>query len=366
MLVLTPAAPMTVQRSSGASALASPKLRRAKPKVKRNGQHDFDSDIGTWKVQMKRLLHPLTGSHTWVEYNGTDVIRKVWGGRANLGEVEVEGPAGHFELLNLRLYNPEADQWSLNIASSASGTLSPPAVGEFKNGRGEFYDQEPYNGRSILVRFDVSDITPNLWRFEQAFSDDGGKSWETNLKVTETRVTDAPEPWGWMPPAAQKGSDVRQQGEQHDFDFDFGTWKVQIRHAHNALSKSPAWAELNGTDAVHKIWGGRANLAEVEAGGPSGHIEFLSLRLYNPQSRQWSLNVATSNSGTVNTPSVGSFKDGRGEFYDQETFNERAVLGRTVWSDITPSSYNFEESFSDDGGRTWAPSFIAKLTREKS
>jgi hypothetical protein len=151
-----------------------------------DGQHDFDWDIGTWKIHMRRLLHPLTGSTAWVEYDGTDVVRRVWDGRANLGEVEADGPAGHLQLLTLRLYNPQAHQWSINIASSVSGTLSPPAVGEFKNGRGEFYDQETLGGRAILVRFGVSDITPSSCRFDQAFSVDGGKTWEVNLIVTET------------------------------------------------------------------------------------------------------------------------------------------------------------------------------------
>ena len=157
-----------------------------------DGQHDFDWDLGTWKVHMRRLLHPLTGSTTWVEYNGTDVVRSLWGGRANLGEVEADGAAGHLRLLTLRLYNPQARQWSINIANSATGTLSPPAVGGFRNGRGEFYDQEPYDGRTILVRFGVSDITSNSCRFDQAFSTDGGKTWEVNLIVTETLAQDEP------------------------------------------------------------------------------------------------------------------------------------------------------------------------------
>jgi len=156
----------------------------------RDGQHDWDWDIGSWNVHMSRLLHPLTGSTTWVEYSGTDQVRKVWNGRANLGEVEVDGPTGHLELLSLRLYNPDARQWSMNITSSASGALSPPAVGEFKNGRAEFYDQEPYKDKIIFVRFVVSDITPKSCRFEQAFSADGGKTWEVNLIVKETLATD--------------------------------------------------------------------------------------------------------------------------------------------------------------------------------
>jgi hypothetical protein len=158
----------------------------------RDGQHDFDWDLAAWRVHMRRLLHPLTGSTAWVEYEGTDVVRKVWDGRANLGEVQLDGPAGHFELLTLRLYNPQSHQWSINISSSATGILGPPAIGEFKNGRGEFYDQESFNGRTILVRLGVSDITADSCRFDQAFSTDGGKTWEVNLIVKETRLKDEP------------------------------------------------------------------------------------------------------------------------------------------------------------------------------
>jgi len=159
----------------------------------RDGQHDFDWDIGSWKVHMRRLLHPLSGSTTWVEYDGTDVVRKVWDGRANLGEVELDGAAGHLEFLTLRLYNPQSHQWSMNISSSTAGTLSAPAIGGFEGGRGEFYDQEAYNGRTILVRFEVSVLTPTSCRFEQAFSVDGGKSWELNLVVDETLLKDEPD-----------------------------------------------------------------------------------------------------------------------------------------------------------------------------
>lgn len=158
------------------------------PAQVRDGQHDFDWDIGTWKIHAKRRLHPLTGSTTWVEYNGTDVVSKIWDGRANLGQVEADGPLGHLELLTLRLYNPEARQWSMNIASSAVGVLNVPSVGEFKNGTADFVDQEVYNGRTILLRFGVSVTSPTTCRFIQSFSADGGKTWEENFVVDETRV----------------------------------------------------------------------------------------------------------------------------------------------------------------------------------
>jgi hypothetical protein len=156
--------------------------------TQQSGQHDFDFEIGSWKTHLSQLAHPLTGSHTWVEYEGTTVVRSIWNGRANLVELEADGPAGHFEGLNLRLYNPQSHQWSLNFANSGSGSLSTPTVGEFKNGRGKFFDQETLNGRAILVRFVISNISPNSCRFEQAFSDDGGRTWEVNWIATDTRM----------------------------------------------------------------------------------------------------------------------------------------------------------------------------------
>jgi len=150
-----------------------------------DGQHDFDWDLGTWKIHVRRLQNPLTGSTTWVEYDGTDVVRKLWDG-ANEGLIQWNGPASHLQLYTIRLYDSGAHQWNIYFANSGGGPLSLPAVGEFKNGRGEFYDQESYKGRTIQLRFSVSDITPNSCRFEQAFSVDGGKTWEANLIVTET------------------------------------------------------------------------------------------------------------------------------------------------------------------------------------
>jgi hypothetical protein len=156
--------------------------------AKRDGQHDFDFEVGTWKTKISRLVHPLTGSTTWAQYEGTTVVRKVWNGRAILLELEADGPAGHFEGLSLRLYNPESHQWSLNFANSSAGTLGIPTIGEFRNGRGEFFDQETLDGRAIFVRFVISDITADSVRFEQAFSDDGGKTWEVNWIATDTRI----------------------------------------------------------------------------------------------------------------------------------------------------------------------------------
>ena len=89
---------------------------------------------------------------------------------------------------SLRLYNPEARQWSLNFANVSNGMLTMPSVGEFKDGRGEFYNQDTFNGRAILVRFVITKITDNSYRFEQSFSNDFGKTWEANWIAIDTRA----------------------------------------------------------------------------------------------------------------------------------------------------------------------------------
>jgi hypothetical protein len=185
VLVALPSQGLAQQSSSASASGAHPASERA------DGQHDFDFEFGTWKTHIHRLLHPLTGSTTWTDYDGTSVVRKIWNGRANMVELEVDGPAGHIEGLSLRLYNPQTHQWSLNFANSAGGALGVPTVGEFKNGRGEFFDQEAINGRMILVRNVWSDITANSGHFEQSFSDDGGKTWEVNWIAEDTRIKDA-------------------------------------------------------------------------------------------------------------------------------------------------------------------------------
>jgi hypothetical protein len=153
----------------------------------RDGSHDFDPLLGSWKYHLKRRQNPLTGFNTWVEFDGTGVCRKVYDG-AEIDQILVDGPAGHIEGLTLRTYNPQSHQWRLYWANHNIGILDPPQVGEFKNGRGEFFAQDTINGKTILIRFQWTNMntTPH---FEQSFSDDGGKIWEVRI-TDQTRVPD--------------------------------------------------------------------------------------------------------------------------------------------------------------------------------
>ena len=156
----------------------------------RDGQRDFDFLLGKWKFHLKRLENPLTGSTKWIEFDGTGVCRSIWDGNAYIEEVDFSGPTGDIKGLAVRLYNPRSRQWSINWANAQNGTFDLPTIGSFKNGRGEFYDQETYKGRTILVRYTWTATTTNSPHFEQAYSEDGGKTWEVNWITDQVKVNE--------------------------------------------------------------------------------------------------------------------------------------------------------------------------------
>jgi len=330
----------------------------AEQQTTRDGQHDFDFNIGVWHTHIKRILNPLAGSTESYEMDGTVTVRKVWAGRAQIEEIEADGPKGHWEGLTLFLYNPESHQWSQTFANSKQGVLSVPLVGSFTNGHGELYSQDTVEEKSILVRGVWSDITPDAHRYEESYSDDGGKTWKAAFIGSLTR--DSKSATTGLSDSERPSS---ADSKQHDFDWDIGSWKMHISRLSHPLTGSKTWSEMDGTTVNSKVWNGRANLAEVEADGAGGHLELLALRLYNPASRQWSTNFATSKVGVLSVPCIGEFKNRRGEFYDHEDFNGRAILVRfRIWP-VSGDTAQSEQAFSDDGGKTWETNWINKYTR---
>lgn len=169
-----------------AHAGPSPEAKRAEP---RDGQHDFDFELGKWKIHLRKLKNPLHGSKEWIEFDGTSVTRPLWDGKSQVEEFEVDSPVvGHIEGMTLRLYSPTAHQWSLYWANQKNGRFDIPTIGEFKDGRGEFFDQEVFEGRTILVRYVWTNTTTKMPHFEQSYSTDGGKTWEVNWITDQTRV----------------------------------------------------------------------------------------------------------------------------------------------------------------------------------
>ena len=185
--ILTPTARVRTRRAratfAGAALCAAAQLAAAQAVEPHDGQHDFDFVMGRWNVHLRKLVHPLTGSNEWIEYEGTSVMRKIWDDRANMEEFKVTSldKRLHIDAQTLRLYDPGTRRWSIWLGDAAHGKLAgPPTVGAFSDGRGEFFDAEDFNGRPILVRYVWTQPTPTSAHMEQSFSPDWGRSWEVN------------------------------------------------------------------------------------------------------------------------------------------------------------------------------------------
>ncbi len=154
-----------------------------------DGQHDFDWELGRWRSDVRVLADPLSGSEDeWLRFEGTTVVRPLMDRRANVVEFDVRGPAGRIEALNLRLFEPQADRWSLTFVNMRDGLLTPAVSGGFRDRVGEFYGEDRLNGRPIRVRFLITRQGANRARFEQAYSGDNGASWETNWIAIDRRI----------------------------------------------------------------------------------------------------------------------------------------------------------------------------------
>jgi hypothetical protein len=160
----------------------------------RDGSHDFDFLLGDWKAHVKRLPDRLVGSTAWIEYDGISRHHPVLGSSANFEEFEVDSPnapkgaLAHIRAQTLRLYNPDSHQWSIYGLDIDKGTLGLPAtIGQFTDGVGELFDYEDWKGRMVLVRYQWTHTGKDHAHMEQAFSPDGGKTWEVNWICDLTR-----------------------------------------------------------------------------------------------------------------------------------------------------------------------------------
>jgi len=153
-----------------------------------DGRNDFDFLMGTWKVRHRMLKDRLKGSEEWIEFEGDTVARKILNGIGNLDNNLIHMKTGPVHAITLRLFNPTSKEWSIYWSTDRTGILDVPVIGGFKDGVGQFYSQEVFEGRHIYSRFIWSKITATACQWEQAFSEDGGKTWETNWVMEFERV----------------------------------------------------------------------------------------------------------------------------------------------------------------------------------
>lgn len=158
--------------------------------ARRSGPGDFDFFIGSWRVAHRRLKRRLAGCDEWLEFGGTTVTQKILGGNGNFDDNFLDLPDGSYRAVTFRTYDMEKRRWSIWwLDGRYPESLDVPVVGGFENGVGMFYADDQFEGRAIRVRFCWTLPKKDMPRWEQAFSEDAGKSWETNWIMSFTRAT---------------------------------------------------------------------------------------------------------------------------------------------------------------------------------
>ncbi|HVR45649.1 MAG TPA: hypothetical protein VMT95_03265 [Candidatus Binatia bacterium] len=330
-----------------ATTLTQNFTRVANANIMGDGGHDFDFLLGSWRTHIA-----YWNRSNWVHITGTVVNRNLWDGNGDIEEILSPSLQG----MTMRLYDARSHEWSLYWANRRDGTVGAPMVGHFAGGVGDFYNQETDHGHTVFLHQRYVTSPSNGYHFEQSESSDGGQSWKPNFVADLTRLSsDASEPASAPIPAFPVA--------QHGFDWQFGSWNIHMSRRLRPLAGSTARIELNGTVVLHKIWSGAANYAMIDAHAPTRRYEFLALRMYLPQSKQWTLSFASKGDGALSDPMYGGFTNGQGDFYGMERVDGKMVLGRFRFFPSAARTAHDDEAVSDDGGKTWVNEWLNTHTK---
>ncbi|WP_266183268.1 hypothetical protein [Dyella humicola] len=156
-----------------------------------------------------------------------------------------------------------------------------------------------------------------------------------------------------------------QRDGSRDFDFLIGDWKAHVRRLPDRLNNSTSWDEYDGISNHHKLLDTNANFEQFEVTSPDRklHIKAQTLRMYNPETHQWSIYGLDLDKGELDAAVIGEFHGNRGEFYNHQTWKGRVIFVRWMWLNISPTAARMEQSFSPDGGKHWEVNWICELSR---
>jgi hypothetical protein len=166
-----------------------------------------------------------------------------------------------------------------------------------------------------------------------------------------------------QPVLAQTGASLRDGS--HDFDFAQGNWTTEVTVIKDPFNKPDEQVHMRGTKVARPIWNGKGWIEEIGADGPGTHWQGATIFLYDPTAHQWSQNYVDSSDGKMEAPSIGEYRDGKLEFYSQESVDGRAMLIRGTWTILSKDLHTYVIDRSNDGGRSWHTSFIARVMRAK-
>jgi hypothetical protein len=316
-------------------------------------EHDWDWLIGNWDVWHRRLKDRLVGSTEWEEFSGKSALWLALGGLGTIDDNIIDIPSGSYRGLTVRAFDAASGKWSIWWLDGRNPTsIDAPVRGGFEGDRGVFQGPDTFKGKPILMRFRWLDIHSRRPHWEQAFSADGGATWEVNWENFFTRTATSPTP---LP---------RHADHPRDFDFLHGNWRVRHRRLTRRLAGSTDWETFDGTLVNWPILGGQGNIGDNLFERPSGPHRGIGMRTYDPSRGEWLSWWLDGRAPTGFAPPVrGRFAGGIGTFEGEDMLGDRPVKTRVRWSRITRDSARWEQATSGAGGATWVVNWISDFVR---
>lgn len=319
--------------------------------------HDWEWLVGSWDVWHRRLKERLAGSSDWDEFVGKSVLWLTMGGLGTIDDNSLDLPGGVYRGLGIRAFDPATRQWSIWWLDGRNPTrIDPPVMGRFDDDTGTFVGHDTFKGQPVTVRFRWREIHGSRPHWEQAFSTDGGATWEVNWVNFFTRTSATPAPL-----ARSEGTAFP---ERHDWDFLVGNWEVRNRRLKQRLAGSTQWEEFSNTLVNWPVLGGLGNVGDNVFDFSGGTYRGVSVRAFDPETRQWLSWWLDGRTPTSITPPLrGGFTKGIGTFIGDDVFNGRPIKVRSQWSQIAAASARWEQASSADGGVSWETNWTSDFTR---
>jgi hypothetical protein len=336
--------------AGAASAFAVPRLSAA---TVSGHEQDWQWLVGNWNVWHERLRGRLENSTTWDTFGGKCSCAPTLGGLGNVDDCLLYLPTGTYRAVAPRAFDPSTNTWSIWwLDGRMAGQLDPPVRGAFQGTEGEFRGTDVHRGREVTVRFRWHDTHSQRPHWDQAFSTDGGASWEINWRNYFTRTQAQP-----TPVPLEAGETAAPQAA--DWAFLVGRWRVRNRK----LAPSGRWEEFDSTLHNWPVMGGLGNVGDNLFQAQSGTYRGMSMRAYDPQAKLWRSWWLDGRTPRDISPAVaGSFDRGVGTLIGEDELNGRKRQVRSQWSHITAKTARWEQATSLDGSR-WETNWSADFER---
>ena len=312
--------------------------------------------LGDWDVWHSRLKDRLVNSSEWQEFAGKSSFWNTLGGLGNVDDNSLDLPGGVYRGLSVRAFDPKAGSWAIWWLDGRNPErIDPPVRGGFKGDEGEFIGTDIHKGTPVTVRFRWHEVRSKRPWWDQSFSTDGGKTWETNWRNYFTRKRSQ---------ASGLPRIENDPPEARAWDFLAGQWKVRNRKLRKRLAGSRDWDEFDSTLTNWQVLGGRGNVGDNLFDGPGTPYRGMSLRAYNVEKREWlSWWVDARSPANIGAPLRGRFLEGSATLIGDDQHDGRPVKVRSQWTRTDGNSPHWEQAYSTDGGQSWEINWVSDLIR---